>query len=68
MDGKVVGFVLVDMRKDKDFPDGISDVVMDRSFAPVAETWMGKRVKVDGVIRRGEIVNSIDVYAIGLAK
>jgi hypothetical protein len=66
-DGDIVGFVLVDMRKDELFPNGISDVVMDRSFVPIAKTWMGKRVKVEGVVRKGEIVNSVDCYAIGLA-
>ena len=65
--GVIVGFVLVNMRKDEHFPDGISDVVMDRSFVPIAKTWMGKRVKVEGVIRTGKVVNWIDCYAIGLA-
>jgi hypothetical protein len=67
---KVVGFFLVDMRKDKDFPDGITDIAMDVSMGRIVETcgWMGKRCKVEGFIYNDGSVNYISVVGIGLAK
>lgn len=65
--GDIVGFILVNQRKMKEFTHGIYDVEPGQ-LSHIMKMWVGQRVTIEGGYHPSTHVGYIQAFSVGLAK